>query len=84
MTKDTILPNQSKQLGALAAFAVLLAFCGGTSNPSPLQDVILRPLCALFLMAALYWSQHWWQRGEVAYGRAALAFLLVWAGWTLL
>lgn len=64
----------------LAAFTLLVAFCGGTSNPSPLQDVILRPLSALFLMAALYW----WRRDESYSGRPALLFLVAWAGWTFL
>lgn len=80
MTKETPLPHRNTQLAALAAFALLLAFCGGTSNPSPLQDAVLRPVCALFAMAAVYF----WRSGERYSGRAALLFLSGWAGWTFL
>ncbi|MEM6857051.1 MAG: O-antigen ligase family protein [Pseudomonadota bacterium] len=80
MDQETHLPARNLQLVALIAFALLVTFCGGTSNPNVLQDVILRPLCALILVAALYG----WRSGEAYTGRAVFVFLAAWAGWTFI
>lgn len=64
----------------LGAFALLLAFTGGTSVATVLHNALLRPIAGLALVAALYW----WPAREAHGGRMLLAFVSGWTLWTFL
>ncbi|MEL6485910.1 MAG: O-antigen ligase family protein [Pseudomonadota bacterium] len=64
----------------LGAFALLLAFTGGTSITTQVHHALLRPIAGLLLAAALYW----WRAREAYDGRALLIFLGGWMLWTFL
>lgn len=46
--------SRAVTIAILAAFAIFIAFLGGSSRPDAAQNVLLRPTMALFLIPALY------------------------------
>jgi O-antigen ligase len=69
---EAMLPRREARIGIIAAFALAIAFLGGSSHPDVAQLTVLRPLAALFFIPALYYAT----KARLSEGRTLLLLLL--------